>query len=137
MIGYGKRVLLFNDTRARGVSLVTMLEHEGFIVVHAQDEAQARFEMQCRHFDAVVADYPLPDLAGLDILRQLQMAWPETPVILFSEVDWSKCDMDMYLGTFSWIRKSPAPDILLSMLACAMDQKMTGKDVQVPELVGR
>ncbi len=137
MIGYGKRVLLLNDTRARGASLATMLEHEGFIVVHAQDEAQARFEMQCRHFDAVVADYPLPDIAGLNILKQLQMAWPEIPVILFSEVDWIKCDMDIYLGTFSWIWKSTAPDLLLNMLACAMDQRMTDKSIQVPELVGR
>ena len=91
-------------------------------MVQACDGVQALGEMQQRHVDVVVTDYQLPRLTGLDLLRQSQMAWPEIPVIFFSDLEWEKNDLTEARGAFAWVRQSSDPGILLSMLALAMEQ---------------
>ena len=94
MIGSGKCVLVVNDDGVgMRLFLAEMLGQQGFAVVQACDGVQALSEMQQRHVDVVVTDYQLPSLTGLDLLRQSQMAWPEIPVIFFSDLEWEKNDL--------------------------------------------
>ena len=123
MIGYGKRALVVDDTEAMRLLLAEVLGQEGSVVVLACDGVQALGEMQQRHFDVVVTDYHMPRLDGLDLLRQSQMAWPEIPVILFSELEWDKSDLMEARGAFAWVRRSPDPGVLLSILALALAVK--------------
>ena len=109
--------------------LAEVLGQEGFSVVQACDGVQALCEMQQRHFDVVVTDYHMPRLDGLDLLRQSQMAWPEIPVIFFSEIEWDKSDQTEARGAFAWIRKSSDPGVLLSMLALAVEH---GVEMGIP-----
>ena len=129
MIGYGKRVLLVHDPETTHLPLVATLQQEGFVVVEAPDGIRALCEMQIRQFDVVVTDYHLPDATGLDLLKQLQIAWPEIPVIQFTETGWGKCGMASVLEPFAWVRKSSDLGILLSMLAWAMEQRTAQESV--------
>ncbi|BFU91987.1 MAG: hypothetical protein NTAFB01_31740 [Nitrospira sp.] len=128
MIGYGKRLLLIHDPETTHLSLTTILEQEGFVVLQVHGGIQALCEIQFRHFDAVVIDSHIPNLNGLDLLRQSRTTWPEIPIILFTEDDWEKGDSDKCnvaeaLGAFAWIRRSPDLNILLIMLSLAMNQR--------------
>ncbi len=123
MIGYGKRLLLIHDPETTQLPLTTMLEQEGFVVVQVHGGVQALCEIQFRHFDAVVINSHIPDLNGLDLLKQSRTTWPEIPIILFAEADWDKCDVAKAIGAFAWIRKSSDLSILLSMLSLAMNQR--------------
>lgn len=128
MIGYGKRLLLIHDPETTQLSLPTILEQEGFVVVQVHGGIQALCEIQFRHFDAVVIDSHIPNLNGLDLLRQSRTTWPEIPIILFTEDDWEEGDWDKRdvaeaLGAFAWIRRSPDLNILLIMLNLAMNQR--------------
>jgi len=122
MSGYGKRVLLVHDMEGIRQSLAAALEEERFIVMQVQDGAQAIDELQRRHFDAVVTEDRLPRLNGLDLLKECRLTWPETPVIVFSQLDWDRIDLATAQGAFAWIRKSSDPGILLSILALAVNQ---------------
>ena len=123
MIGYGKRLLLIHDPETTQLPLTTILEQEGFVVVQVHGGVQALCEIQFRHFDAVVIGSHIPDLNGLDLLKQSRTTWPEIPIILFAEADWDKCDVAEAIGAFAWIRKSSDLSILLSMLSLAMNQR--------------
>jgi CheY-like chemotaxis protein len=136
MIGYGKRVLVVNEIAAMRLFLAEVLEQQGFTVVQACDGIQALCEMQQRHVDVVVTDYHMPRLNGLDLLRQSQRAWPEIPVILFSDLEWEKSDLTEARGAFAWIHQSSDPGILLSMLALAMEQGVEGELRHPREWVG-
>ena len=83
--------------------------------------------MQHRHFDAVVTEDHLPHLNGLDLLKHCRITSPETPVIIFSELDWDRSDLAAAQGAFAWIRESSDPGILLSMLALAVEQDVERK----------
>ena len=122
MIGYGKRVLVVdNDERERqGTALV--LQQAGFMVVLASDGLLALSKMQQRRFDAVVTDFHMPNLNGLELAAQSRLLWPALPIIIFSKGEWDMSEMATAQGAFGWIRKSSDPDILLSMLALAMEQ---------------
>jgi len=78
----------------------------------------------------------MPRLDGLDLLRQSQMAWPEIPVILFSEIEWDKSDLVEARGAFAWIRKSSDPGVFLSMLAWAVEQGVEWESQHAIEQVG-
>lgn len=120
MIGYGNRVLLVDDVEPLRRRIGHVLENNGFVVVQAQDSVQALYEMQRRHFDALVTGDHIPFLDGLDLLRQCRTAWPETPVILFANMDWDRIDLAEARGAFAWILKSSDYGVLLSMLPLAI-----------------
>ena len=136
MIGYGKRALVVDGTETMRLLLAEVLGQEGFSVVQACDGVQALCEMQQRHFDVVVTDYHMPRLDGLDLLRQSQVAWPEIPVIFFSEIEWDKSEQTEARGAFAWIRKSSDPGVLLSMLAWAVKHGVERESQHAMEQVG-
>ena len=136
MLGNGKRVLLVSHLDTIRQSLAETIEEDGFIVVQAQDGIRALCEMQLHHFDAVVTDDCMPRLDGLDLLSQCRRAWPETPVILFAELDWDRGDTAKARGAFAWIRKSTYPGVLLSVLTLAVAQGVGWRAVQAMEEVG-
>ncbi|NGZ08968.1 MAG: response regulator [Nitrospira sp. LK70] len=130
MIGYGKRLLLIHDPETTQLPLDAILEQEGFVVVQVPDGVQALCEMQFHHFDAIIIDSPIPDLHGLDLLKQSPTTWPERPIILFTEVAWDTYDVAQALGAFAWVRKSSDPSILLGMLSLAMIQRVERESVR-------
>lgn len=69
MIDDGKHVLHVHDPETMSLPLASMLELEDFLVVHAHDGVQALCGIYNRRLDAVVTDYSLPDITGLELLR--------------------------------------------------------------------
>ncbi len=130
MIGYGKRLLLIHDPETTQLPLDAILAQEGFVVVQVADGVHALYEMQFHHFDVVVIDSHVPDLHGLDLLKQSRATWPEPPIILFTEVDWDMYDLAQALRAFAWVRKSSDTGILLSMLSLAMTQRVERESVR-------
>ncbi len=136
MIGEGKRVLVVEDMDTMRLLLAEVLGQEGFTVVQASDEVQALCQMHQRHFDVVVTDDHRPCLDGLDLIRQSQLAWPEVPVILFSEIEWATSEPPEARKAFAWVRKSPDPGVLLSMLALAVEHSVEWGSQDTMERVG-
>ena len=135
MIGYGKRVLLVFDPETIPLSLASILEEEGFLVVQVRDAVQALCAMRRRRFDAVITDYTLAEFTGLDLLRQSHLAWPDIPVLFFADENWEISDRAAGLGGFAWIRKSSDPGILLSLLALATEQATEQESMRIVEEV--
>ena len=73
----GERILLLEDERNVGSTLVERLKREGYEVAWAQTCEEARLEIGSRKFDLVLLDVGLPDGSGFEIgelLRQTQRA---------------------------------------------------------------
>jgi len=121
MIGYGKRVLVVDDTETIRLLLAGMLERHGFTVVQACDGRQALNEMWRRHFDVVVTDYQMPHLNGLDLLRQSHTVWPDIPVIIVSGTQENLDAMVAAHGGYGWIQKPFDADFLVNMVRSAVN----------------
>src|SRR5689334_2667143 len=84
MDGSGKRVLVVDDDHHARFLLEALLYHSGYKVVPACDGRAALLELQKREFDAVITDYRMPFVNGIELLRQIQIQYPQIPVILAS-----------------------------------------------------
>ena len=84
MEGYGKRVLVVDDDHHARFRLGAILVRHGYNVVPACNGITALSELNKRHFDVVVTDDRMPQLSGMDFLKQVQARHPRLPVILAS-----------------------------------------------------
>jgi DNA-binding response OmpR family regulator len=76
-------VLLVDDDRELCRMLVEYLTPEGFRVRIVHDGDEALYTLGRHHFDLVVLDVMLPQLSGLDVLRQMR-ARDATPVLMLT-----------------------------------------------------
>lgn len=78
------RLLLVEDDRLLSDALSRMLELAGFTVYVTGFGEDALDLARAYRFDVVVLDLTLPDMAGGQVLQQLQVMRPDTPVIILS-----------------------------------------------------
>ena len=84
MEGYGKRVLVVDDDHHARFRMGSILAQHGYSVVPASNGITALDELRKRHFDVVITDDRMPQLSGVDFLKQIQARHPRLPVILAS-----------------------------------------------------
>jgi len=136
MIGYGKRVLVVDDDENMRSVTAIVLEEVGFTVVLACDGLQALDEMQKRRFDAVVTDYDMPSMNGLDFLARSRISWPDTPVIIISGIECDTSDGATARGAFAWVQKPFDPCSLWKILSAAVQAKSESASELTTQAVG-
>lgn len=83
-IGKQVHILVVEDDTDYAFLLATLLRHEGYAAVIAQDGVQALRRIFTELPDLMVLDLHLPLLDGCDVLEELRAHYPETPVIVVS-----------------------------------------------------
>ena len=79
-----RRVLVVDDEPSMRELLAIMLRKEGFEVVTAESRAAAAAVLAQGPVDLVITDVKLPDGDGIEILRHVKAASPETVVIVMT-----------------------------------------------------
>ena len=82
----GQRVLLVDDNELVAEVLVSLLADAGNHVVTANSAEQALPIVQSAEtaFDAVISDYRLPTLSGLEVIESVRQRWPAATAIILS-----------------------------------------------------
>ena len=119
MDGYGKRVLVVDDDDEARQFLAGLLQQAKYNVHLAADGLEALHEMKKRHFDAVLTDYYMPRMNGMEFLVLSQVVWPNTPVILLSGDAENLIDHAAERGAFSCVHKPYNTQHVLSVLRSA------------------
>ena len=79
-----KRILIVDDEQSMRELLAILLKKEGFEVATAGSRAEAAKALAGPAVDMVLTDVRLPDADGLEILRHVKSASPETVVIVMT-----------------------------------------------------
>lgn len=79
-----ERIVVVDDTDLVRSYVVRHLERSGFAVLQAADGVQGLDVIRDGNPDLVLCDLRMPNLDGLDLLRQLRQEFPELPVIVMS-----------------------------------------------------
>lgn len=78
------RILVLEDERNVGLTLVERLRKEGFEVAWANSCEEANLEIAQRRFNLALLDVGLPDGSGFDVAARLRKAQPSTSIIFLT-----------------------------------------------------
>lgn len=119
MDGQRKTVLIAEDHESNRKLLALLLEQAHYEVRLAADGCEAVDEMLKGVFDAVVTDWEMPRLNGLEFLSLSRILWPDTPVIIVSAYAAHPGD-GIHRQAFAWVQKPYEPEHLLEILHAAV-----------------
>jgi two-component system response regulator HydG len=105
-----KAILIVDEDRGFRKVVGKMLEKEGYRIVGADDGQTAISLLLEQPFDIVISELRLPDLDGIELMKQVNRKNTDLPVIFitaYGEVDSYMTLMNM--GAYDYLNK-PAPE---------------------------
>ena len=78
------KILIVEDEKLLSWALARSLERSGYRVQQASTGQRAIADLESTAHDAVLVDYHLPDVDGLEVARRARRSNPETIVLLMS-----------------------------------------------------
>jgi two-component system KDP operon response regulator KdpE len=118
------RILVVDDEPAILRFLHASLESQGYIVATAAD-AHTALDMVRRHTaDLVVLDLGLPDMDGLDVVRQIRDGGETLPIILSNRENESAKVTALDLGADDYVTKPFGIDELLARIRTAQRHRL-------------
>jgi DNA-binding NtrC family response regulator len=111
------KILIIEDERSLRLGLAHALKAGGYAVKSAGNGAEGLKLAATESFDAVVTDLRLPDNDGLEILKAVRNASPDTGVIVMTAFAEIKTAVEaMREGAYDYISKPFDPDELLMVI---------------------
>jgi two-component system chemotaxis response regulator CheY len=114
-----KRILAVDDSATMRQLIRMTLTRAGFEVVEAEDGAKGLQKATAETFDMVLSDVNMPNMGGMDMLRNLRkMAqYKFTPIVLVTtESQLEKKAEGKQAGATGWIVKPFEPQQLLAVV---------------------
>ena len=101
-----KQILIVDDERPIRMLLQKILEANGYACRIAENAAEARAMMTERVSDLILCDINMPGESGLDFIRHVLKAYPETAAIMVSAIgDPLLAESMLQLGVYDYIIK--------------------------------
>jgi DNA-binding NtrC family response regulator len=101
-----KSILIVEDEKILRVSLTDALIEEGYTILAVEEGKDAVSAIKQGDFSLVITDIRLPDISGIDVLRQCMNLSPATPVIMMTAFGNIEDAVEsMRIGAFDYITK--------------------------------
>jgi diguanylate cyclase (GGDEF)-like protein len=130
----GERILVVDDEESICSLLAGLFRRAGYEVVTAEDGAHAYHALGQSFFHVCIIDLHLPDMGGIEILRHVRQAYPESEVIILTGYgDLQTAVEALRLGAYDYLQK-PVLDLQLILIAIgrALErQKLTRSNTQL------
>lgn len=99
------------------------LERKGYVVKTANNGLEAMRVAKKQHLDLVITDYNMPEINGIELLRELGNLIPDVPVIMMSGVADMKTGMlALKENAFDFLPKPVDSTELLQVIIKALDR---------------
>ena len=140
------RILLIEDDASLASALASVLSAEGYSVDRARRGDDGCQQADNGSFDLVLTDLRLPGLGGIDVIRRIHGAHPDTPILLMTAHGTTETAIEaMKEGAFDYLLKPFEMEELLATTARALASRRlrtdnsTGRSEATPSttLVGR
>lgn len=100
------RILVVDDEESIREFLEIMLRKEGFEVTTAEDGQKALDTIKKKSFDLVISDLQMPNMTGIELLRQVKDQHPEMLFMMITAFGTAETAVEaMKLGAYDYITK--------------------------------
>ncbi|EGR0047713.1 response regulator [Vibrio vulnificus] len=128
------RLLLIEDDTLLGQSMVTSLSRHGYTVDWLEKGSGVTSALKTEDFTAVILDLTLPDIDGLDVLRNIRSAGFNLPVVILTARDDIKDRVQgLDRGADDYLGKPFALEELLARLRVVI-RRQSGSATEVIEV---
>jgi UDP-3-O-acyl N-acetylglucosamine deacetylase len=136
-MGHPGPILIVDDEASIRKSLEGVLSDEGYSCALASDGADALAQLQSIHPSLVLLDIWMPGMDGIETLRRMKAAQPETPVIMMSgHATISTALKATKIGASDFIEKPLELDILLNAIRRALGTQDAVRSSAAGEIAG-
>jgi DNA-binding response OmpR family regulator len=119
-------ILVVDDEKKIANALAERLRLRGFEAVPVYDATSALSRLQRDDFDGMILDLRLPDIDGIEVLRQTKKALPDLKVVILSghanEQDFKSC---LDLGAAACFHKPANIAEILEVLVGSTDEHLS------------
>ena len=120
-----ERILIVEDEKSISHFISTVLNNNGYETIRARSGSEAQSIISSHCPDLIILDLGLPDMDGLDILRQLR-EWSSLPVVVVSARSHEKDKvLALDLGADDYLTKPFGTDELLARVRTAIRHTRT------------
>src|SRR3990170_4576646 len=106
-----EKILIADDELSNRRILAQELVHKGFGVDTARGGREALTKIESTPPDLVILDYMMPDMSGLDVLKELRGKGNDTPVIMLTAYGSVERAVEvMKAGAYDFITRPFEPD---------------------------
>jgi DNA-binding NtrC family response regulator len=135
-------VLLIDDDTVFLKAITEALKrgHRDVKIVTATTAEEGLRLLSRQHYDAVISDFMMPGLNGIDLLKECAVAALDTPVILLTGYGSTELERDaLYHGAYAVLQKPVDPDVIYSavtrsILRAEMLRRSLPSDLTPPEI---
>src|SRR4030042_7114343 len=128
---YKGHILVVDDEPSMRTTLSILLKREGYQVSQAGDGVEAIKMLEPGEYDMVLTDLKMEGVDGIELLRHVRAAAPQTEVLIFTAYGTIATAVEaMKLGAYDYIGKPFDEEELLLKVARALERKALVKEVQ-------
>ena len=126
------KILIADDEPSNRKILAQELTHKGFAVDTARNGREALTKIESVPPDLVILDYMMPEMTGLDVLRELRKRGNDTPVILITAYGSVERAVEvMKAGAYDFITRPFDPDHIELVVRKAIERQTLKREVEV------
>jgi DNA-binding response OmpR family regulator len=119
------RILIIDDEANVRRLLSRVLQRAGFIVEGVASGAEALRLLPEKQFHLVYLDIRMPDMSGLDVLKEIRLTWPELPVTLLTAHASLQTALDaIRLGAKDYLVKPIDPEVLVAQTRVILQEQI-------------
>ena len=115
------KVLLVDDEHELVTTLVERLEYRDVEADYALSGPEALAKMKDTDFNIAVVDLKMPGMSGPDLIREIQILYPEIPIILMTGHGFTTEDEDLPDGIADYLPKPVSLKELISKMYEVME----------------
>ncbi len=127
-----EKILIADDEPSNRKILTQELAHKGFVIDTACGGREALTKIQSAPPDLVILDYMMPDLNGLEVLKELRGKGNDTPVIMITAYGSVERAVEaMKAGAYDFITRPFDPDHIDLIVRKALERQTLKLTVEV------
>lgn len=119
------RILIIDDEANVRRLLSRVLQRAGFLVEGVASGAEALRLLPENQFHLVYLDIRMPDMSGLDVLKEIRLSWPDLPVTLLTAHASLQTALDaIRLGAKDYLVKPIDPEVFVAQTRMILQEQI-------------
>lgn len=124
------RILIVDDEPASGELCRSFLESDGYEVETADRASKAMALLSLKRFDLILADLSMPDMDGVELVKQVKYHYPHTSVIIMTAFGSVASAVEsMKSGAYDYITKPFPRDLLRATIRRCLESHNLKREI--------